>query len=140
MQKRDGAKPSLFYSTLRQILDPGALFNHEVAHHALDQVGGGAQKVQRNDRDRCKAAEDESHRHAAHPHEAAVKQECHKGLTTGTEGEVGCIAVSVKGHEDCCHTDQLSGNNANGIRGVVNLREHAGHRHHQSAKQEAGCH
>ena len=73
-----------------------------------------------------KPAQAEGQRYAAHPGEAAVKQEGDHGLAAGAEGEIGGVGIRIEGHHDGAQADQTGGKMPHFLCGIVNLGEYPG--------------
>ena len=86
-------------------MNPASLFQHAVAHNALEHIRQLAQGVQRQDGQGGKAAQAEGQGHATDPHEHAVKQKGDKGLSAGTQGEVGGVGEGLEGHHHSADQD-----------------------------------
>ena len=90
---------------LGKILNPFALFDHDAAQRAFDQVSCLADGKQRENADAHKPGQNPGQRHTEAPDKAAVKQEGDHGLAAGAEGEVGSVGIGIEGHHDTADAD-----------------------------------
>ena len=94
---------------LHQRLDPGAFFDHICTDGAFEQIRALADGIDGQNAKTRKAAQAEGKGHTNGPDKAAVKQECHQGLTAGAQGEIGGIGVGIEGHHYGADADQPGG-------------------------------
>ena len=121
-----------------QILNPLALFQHICTQSTFDEVGALTDHVKGENADARKTAQAEGDGDAEAPDETAVKNKGDHGLSAGTEGEVGCVGVGVKGRHKCGDADQWGCQQTDAVGGVVHLGQNTGEAGHQQRKEAAG--
>ena len=72
------------------------------------------------------------------PGETGVKKESDTGLAAGAHGKVCGVDVAVEGHSQRLDHDDLGSKAADGITGVVQLREQGGQPQEHHRKDGAG--
>ena len=82
---------------LGKILNPFALFDHDAAQRAFDQVSCLADGKQRENADAHKPGQNPGQWHTEAPDKAAVKQEGDHGLAAGAEGEICGVGIGIEG-------------------------------------------
>lgn len=105
----------------------------------LNQVGSLTDGIQRQNGKVGKSAQAEGQGNAAHPDEAAVKQEGHHGLTAGAKGKISGVGVGLEGHTHGADADQPACQLSDFLRGVVNVGKNDGEGGHQSTENDTGA-
>ena len=122
---------------LCKVFDPETFLYQPSTYDTFDQFCALTNGIEGNNGEIREPAEAEGQRYCAYPHEAAVKEEGDKCLTTGAQSEVGGKGIGSNGHQRRDDTDQGACQVADIVAGIIQHGERTGNYQQGTAKEDA---